>query len=133
MPIVEDTTIHAKWEKITYTVTFETYGGTAVASQSVKYLEFAKRPTTDPTKDGHTFGGWFTNDSFDTEFNFTTMAIKGDTTIYAKFDRIPYTVTFETEGGTISDPSVSSNQKTVLYGDPKQRKIMTSLKVKHLH
>ena len=66
-----------------YTVTFETDGGTAIANQSVRDGQTATRPT-DPTKSGYTFGGWYEEDTFTTEFDFTTP-ITADTTIYAKF------------------------------------------------
>lgn len=67
-----------------YTVTFDTDGGTAIPSQSVRSGQKATKPA-DPTKSTMTFGGWYKEDTFTTEFDFDTDTIDADTTIYAKF------------------------------------------------
>ena len=41
-----------------YTVTFDSKGGSSVTSQEVKKGNKVTKPT-DPTKDGYTFGGWY--------------------------------------------------------------------------
>ena len=68
----------------TYTVTFNTQGGSTVDSQSVKEGEKATRPAVDPTLTGSTFDDWYTDDTFTTVFDFDTP-ITGDTTIYANW------------------------------------------------
>lgn len=65
-----------------YTVTFETNGGSAVASQSVLEGSYATAPA-DPTKDGFDFDGWYKEASLTTKFVFASEAITKDTTIYA--------------------------------------------------
>lgn len=67
-----------------YTVTFDTDGGTAIPSQSVRSGQKATKPA-DPTKSTMTFGGWYKEDTFTTAFDFNTDTIVADTTIYAKF------------------------------------------------
>lgn len=67
-----------------YTVTFDTDGGTAIPSQSVRSGNKAEKPE-DPTKSGYTFGGWYKENTFTTAFDFNTDTIAADTTIYAKF------------------------------------------------
>ena len=67
-----------------YTVTFDTDGGTAIPSESVRSGKKATKPA-DPTKSGYTFGGWYKEDTFTTAFNFDTETIAADTTVYAKF------------------------------------------------
>ena len=69
-----------------YTVSFDTDGGTAIADQSVRSGAKATEPTA-PTKSGYTFGGWYAEDTFTAEYDFTTP-ITADTTIYAKFTSI---------------------------------------------
>lgn len=66
-----------------HTVSFDTDGGTAIADQSVRDGQTATKPA-DPTKSGYTFDGWYEEDTFTTEFDFTTP-ITADTTVYAKF------------------------------------------------
>ena len=67
-----------------YTVTFDTDGGSAVESQSVRSGQKATKPA-DPTKSSYTFSGWYKEDTFTTVFNFDTDTITANTTIYAKF------------------------------------------------
>lgn len=66
-----------------HTVSFNTDGGTAIADQSVRDGQTATKPA-DPTKSGYTFDGWYEEDTFTTEFDFTAP-ITADTTVYAKF------------------------------------------------
>ena len=80
--IVYSNVFTVNWEATQHTVSFNTDGGSAVANQTVNNGEKAARPATDPTKDGYTFDGWFTEDG--TEFDFDT-AITADITVYAKW------------------------------------------------
>src|SRR5690606_27678241 len=82
-----DVTLYAQWEKNRYTVTFDSNGGTSVASQDVLYGEKAAEPPA-PKKKDHTFVGWFTDIDLTVPFDFDT-AITGDLTLHAKWD---YTV-----------------------------------------
>lgn len=67
-----------------HTVTFDTDGGSTVASQSVVDGETATEPV-DPTKEDYTFAGWYDSNEFETEFEFDTP-ITADITLYAKWD-----------------------------------------------
>ena len=56
----------------TYTVTFNTNGGSAVASQTVAGGSKAVKPDIDPTKEGFAFDGWYDGNTafdFNTEIN----------------------------------------------------------------
>lgn len=75
-----------------YTVTFNTNGGTDVNAQDVAYKGLATVPE-EPTKIGHVFAGWYADETFTTEFNFTTP-ITADTTVYAKWNKAIVTITF---------------------------------------
>ncbi len=70
-----------------YTVSFNTDGGSAVANQSVSAGGKATQPP-DPTKEGYTFGGWYTSAELTTVYNFNT-AVNNNTVIYAKWNAIP--------------------------------------------
>ena len=73
-------TIYATQEKTTYTVTFDTKDGSAVASQTIEEGGFVQVPA-DPTKDGHMFLGWYSDEGCETEWDFNT-AITSNVTIY---------------------------------------------------
>lgn len=79
------TTVYQATAAATYhTVTFDTDGGSAVPSQSVRDGCKAEQPAN-PTKASYTFSGWYKEDTFTTVFNFATETITTDKTIYAKF------------------------------------------------
>lgn len=65
----------------TYTVVFNSNGGSNVSSQTVESGETATEPT-DPTKDGFEFAGWYSDSELQNEFDFTTP-IEADITLYA--------------------------------------------------
>lgn len=55
-----------------YPIYFETNGGSAVATQFLKKGEKADQPK-DPEKKGFTFAGWYTDMSFATKYDFSTV------------------------------------------------------------
>lgn len=69
----------------TYTVSFDTDGGSTIASQTVEEGGYATRPEEDPVKDGYLFGNWYADQTLETAFEFETTAITADTTIYASW------------------------------------------------
>ena len=84
-PIKSNTTVYAKWTANDYYVSFVTEHGDAPASQNVKYNGTATDPGT-LTEEGYTFDGWYTDDTYSTEFDFT-QPIKSNTTVYAKWEK----------------------------------------------
>ena len=76
-----------------YTVTFQSKGGSEVASQ-IRANTPADQPA-DPTKEGYTFIGWYNGES---EWNFETP-VTADLTLTAKWQVNQYTITFKPENG----------------------------------
>lgn len=76
-----------------YTVTFQSEGGSEVASQ-IRANTPADRPA-DPTKEGYTFIGWYNGES---EWNFETPVTE-NLTLTAKWTANRYTITFKPENG----------------------------------
>ena len=80
-------TLTATWRVNSYTVTFNTNGGSQVASQSVNHNGTASLPSQ-PTKAEQVFVGWYEDSDFSTPFDFSKKIVQ-DTTVYARFvDRI---------------------------------------------
>ncbi len=112
-PITGDISLYAKWDINSYTVTFVTYGGTAIDSQKVNYNELVVGPVT-TAKEGHSFVGWYTDAGLNTPFDIANTEITGDIALHAKWDINPYTVTFVTYGGTgVSSQTVNYNELVV--------------------
>jgi len=88
---VEGDTLYAQWQINTYTITFDTDGGSTVSAITQDYDTEVSTPS-DPTKEGYTFDGW----SVDVP---TTMPAT-DTTLTALWQINTYTITFDTDGGS---------------------------------
>ena len=84
-PITSNTTVYAKWTAKDYEVSFVTEHGDAPTSQNVKYNGTANDPGK-LSEDGYTFGGWYTDETYKTKFDFSTP-ITGDTKVYAKWEK----------------------------------------------
>lgn len=85
LPVNTDITLYAKW-LAKYTVSFDTDGGSTVESQTVVTGNKTTKPAVNPTKKGYNFVGWYTDNTYTTEFDFENTIIKDNTTIYAKFE-----------------------------------------------
>ena len=78
-------TLNAKWRENTYTVSFNTNGGSSVGSISVKYGDtYGTLPTTQ--KDYYTFTGWYTSPSGGTKVSSgDTFNSTSNITLYAQW------------------------------------------------
>lgn len=83
--ITSDTKVYAKWTANDYEVSFVTEHGDAPDSQNVPYNETADDPGK-LTEEGYTFIGWYTDETYTKEFDFSTP-ITGDTKVYAKWEK----------------------------------------------
>ncbi len=101
MTVTANTTLYAKFvaesvELKTFTVTFDSKGGSDVADSTVEDGSTITLPTTN--KDGFTLEGWYTDSTCTTKFVVSTK-ITANTTLYAKWKAVSYTVSFESNGG----------------------------------
>ena len=95
-------TLTAKWTANSYTITFDTNGGSAIDPITQGYDTTINAPAA-PTKTGYTFMGW------EPEIPATMPA--EDMTVTAQWRINRYTVTFDTDGGSAVDA------QTVAYGE----------------
>lgn len=93
-----------------YTITFDSNGGSAVASVTADFGTALTQPE-DPTRTGYTFRGWYTDTALTKAFLFTTMPAE-DVTLYAKWEANTYTLHFDSDGGS------AAADQTVTYGQP---------------
>ena len=96
-------TLYAKWNVNKVTVKFDTQGGNIIPDQLIDYDTYALNPTT-PTKANYSFGGWYTTNTFETIWNFSTK-IKTNMTLYTKWLTTKYTIVFDERGGTSKTPN----------------------------
>ena len=68
----------------TYSVTFNTNGGSEVEKQTINEGEVVNEPEK-PTKEGFSFDGWYTDEDLTEKFDFVTV-ITSDITLYAGWE-----------------------------------------------
>ncbi|MDD4532459.1 MAG: DUF6273 domain-containing protein [Bacilli bacterium] len=91
-PVQSSFSVYAKWKSqgedqqpITYTITFDSKGGSAVTAITKEAGESIIAPSA-PTIEGYTFENWYTdNNTFENKYEFTTMPNESFT-LYAKWD-----------------------------------------------
>lgn len=81
--IVHDMTVWAKWQPDTFTVTFESNGGSEVDLQTIEYGNTVTQPDN-PTKSGSAFAGWYSDEELTQGYDFSS-SVTSDITLYAKW------------------------------------------------
>lgn len=98
--VKKETVLYAKWTEKrpdTFTVTFNSNGGSAVSAQQTTTV--ATEPI--PTRSGnYLFEGWFEQSDFSGTRVTFPYTVTADTTLYAKWSQTGFTLSFETDGGT---------------------------------
>ncbi|MCM1214988.1 MAG: InlB B-repeat-containing protein [Lachnospiraceae bacterium] len=117
--LTSNITLYAKWVDATfYDVKFDTDGGSAVETQSIKAGALVTKPT-DPTKTDYTFDGWYKTKEYKDKWDFDKDKVSGATTIYARFLSNKVTVKFNTNGGSaIASVVVDRGGKLTNPGNP---------------
>ena len=84
------------YKPLEHTVRFDMHGfGAQVPPQTVPHNGMATQPE-DPVELGYVFGGWYTDDTYATRYNFST-AVTQDIVIHAKWNMI-WPVDFDMQG-----------------------------------
>lgn len=80
--VIEDKlTVYAKWTAISYTITFVSDGSVYKTGTADYGTTFSSETIS---KEGYTFGGWYTDEACEEEYSFDTL-VTGDCTVYAKW------------------------------------------------
>jgi uncharacterized repeat protein (TIGR02543 family) len=96
-------TLYAQWTINSYTITFNSAGGSAVSAITQNYGTSVTAPAA-PTRTGYTFTGWSPA--------VPAIIPASATTCVAQWTANTYTVTFDANGGTAATPA----SKVVTYG-----------------
>lgn len=108
---VRVTNLYARWKANTYTVTYDANGGNSPnTSKTVTYnTSYGTLPT--PVRMGYDFTGWYTKKSGGTKvLSSSTVTTMANHTLYALWQPKSYIITYNANGGVVSDIS-----KTVTY------------------
>ena len=112
------TTLTAKWEPLKYSVTLDVKGGVINKNNITEYIygEGVVLPSaSDMTKEGYTFGGWYTSSDFSGSIVTNIDATdRGNKTYHAKWNINQYTIGFDTDGGSAVSPITQDFGSTVV-------------------
>ncbi|MEK0315774.1 InlB B-repeat-containing protein [Cohnella sp. 56] len=111
--VTSATTLFAKWELVSYTISYRDGDVTAVMPGSEPTTYTIVTPAfnlSDPSpKDGYAFDGWFTDPQFRPSSRLTGVAegSVGDLTLYARFKANTYSIALDPQSGTGGTASIS--------------------------
>ena len=102
VPATEETVV----EKV-FNVTYKLNGGTNASSNKTTY-EASELPVTlgAPQKKGYIFKGWFTDSAYTKSVKKITAESAEKMTVYAKWQPVKYSITFNSNGGKGTMPKV---------------------------
>ncbi len=95
--VTANLTLYAKWTINTYSVSFNTQGGSTIQALTVNYNATISVPAQ-PTRVGYTFVDWFTDAGYTNSWEFGYSQVTSDTTLYAKWTAVTGTQTSFTHG-----------------------------------
>jgi uncharacterized repeat protein (TIGR02543 family) len=105
--VTTNITLYARWNALSYTVTFDSKGGTPVPNSSFLTASTVDEPTA-PSRSGFTFAGWSATDGGATiTFPYTPGVITA-ITLYAKWTAISQQIPVGGGGGTVSSEPAPS-------------------------
>ena len=94
--------VYAKWTLQTYKIRYKVKGGTLPSG--TKYLYITKKGKSrlaTPKRLGYTFEGWFADKAFKQKVTSIPRWSVGAKTLYAKWKKNIYTITYDVNGGTL--------------------------------
>ena len=83
-PLFSDITLYAKWIVNTYTIVFQTNGGSSIANVLIDYNDQLVEPIA-PTRFGYDFIGWYSDSNLTTLYAFSNP-VYTDLILYAKWE-----------------------------------------------
>lgn len=94
----------AKWEPITYTIQYD-LGGVRASNPNAKYYKTTESVALEALAYPHTrFVGWYEDKNFQTPIHTIPTGTTGEKTLYAKWEFDSITVTYDLNGGSLSEP-----------------------------
>ena len=118
--IASNTTLYAKWNARTYTVTFDQQGGNGGTASATATFDANMPAATMPTRTGYTFQGYYDATSGGTLYynadgtSARTWNKTAAATLYARWTLINYTISYVLNGGTATNPT-SYNVETATF------------------
>jgi uncharacterized repeat protein (TIGR02543 family) len=117
--ITTDLIVNAIYAINSYTISFNTNGGSSLESITKEYGSTLMTPD-DPVLEGHTFAGWYAdNNTFDTQYEFITMP-GVDFTLYAKWEVMKLNVVFRDSTNVILSDIINYGERIEKPASPEK-------------
>ena len=113
---LENISLYAKWLPL-FTITFDSNGGTIIASRTQNSFGGSITQPTNPTKIGYTFDGWYlieTNNDGEGNLLVWPYTPNENMTVYAKWSINQYSINFNSNGGSLVEPIIQNYETTIL-------------------
>ena len=120
--VTQNIYLTADWTPKSYTVKFDTNGGTTIADKTLTWDDMVLEGVSDPEKPGYDFAGWtFDGGNVLTRTTYANLAADDTVTsitLTAQWTLHLYTVTLDANGGTFdaSGSTVAQDTMQVTYG-----------------
>lgn len=102
-------TLYAQWSKVKYTITYNLNGGKNNSNNpSSYYITTSTITLQSPTRSGYSFGGWYSDSGFTKKVTTIDKGSTGNKTLYAKWSKKKYTITYKLNGGTANSANPTS-------------------------
>ena len=101
--------------EVRYKISYVLNGGTNNSGNPKDFIANTTIVFKNPTKEGNVFKGWYTSSDFKGKPITDTTSLKGNTTIYAKWEKNKYEVSYVLNKGT----NAKDQPTEFVYGDKK--------------
>ena len=105
--------LYAVWQANTYDISYVLNGGTNNSSNPSTYTYGKGATLSNATKQGYTFDGWYTESTFENKITSISTTQTGNITVYAKYNEITYTLTYDLAGGSLATGKVNPSNYTI--------------------
>ena len=118
-----EVTLTATWTPIKYTITYNTNGGTITPTSITKTYDENLTLGTPTAPTGYKFAGWYSNSELTQKYDGTTDLSTEEnynSPIYAKYELITYTITYDLKGVSATKPEniTKTYTKNVTLAEP---------------
>ncbi|MBQ8828345.1 MAG: InlB B-repeat-containing protein, partial [Clostridia bacterium] len=99
-----DINLYAEYKPIDYNISYVLDGGANSADNPSSYnFENVPIELAEPTKEGYSFTGWYTDETMTDSIDVIQKGMTGDITLYADFEPVDYFISYVMYGGVNSE------------------------------
>ncbi len=92
--LAANVTLYAKYSPVSYTLDFVTNGGVLPENANTSYTVEDKFDLPAAEKEHYQFAGWYLEEALETKIYYL-RELQGDTTLYAKYTPVKYSITYK--------------------------------------